>query len=38
VCVTDLPGDPGGVLVLQDAMELDDVRYDPSERAAPHRL
>ncbi|ETL88550.1 hypothetical protein L917_12382 [Phytophthora nicotianae] len=31
MCVTDLPGDPDGVLVLHDVMELVDEVYEPSE-------
>ncbi|KAG7376193.1 hypothetical protein PHYPSEUDO_014084 [Phytophthora pseudosyringae] len=31
MCVTDLPGDPDGVLVLHDVMELVDVAYEPGE-------
>ncbi|KAG2774041.1 hypothetical protein Pcac1_g15071 [Phytophthora cactorum] len=31
MCVTDLPGDPDGVLVLHDVMELVDEAYDPGE-------
>lgn len=31
MCVTDLPGDPDGVLVLHDVMELVDEAYEPSE-------
>ncbi|GMF31727.1 unnamed protein product [Phytophthora lilii] len=33
MCVTDLPGDPDGVLVLHDVMELVDEAYEPA--AAP---
>jgi hypothetical protein len=32
MCVTDLPGDPDGVLVLHDAMKLVDVAYVPPVR------
>lgn len=31
MCVTDLPGDPDGVLVLHDVMELVDNAFDPME-------
>eukprot|EP00644_Phytophthora_capsici_P011750 jgi/Phyca11/19663/fgenesh1_pg.PHYCAscaffold_50_\ len=31
MCVTDLPGDPDGVLVLHDVMELVDEAYEPGE-------
>ncbi|KAG6618442.1 uncharacterized protein IUM83_01056 [Phytophthora cinnamomi] len=31
MCVTDLPGDPDGVLVLHDVMELVDEAYEPVE-------
>ncbi|POM69734.1 Hypothetical protein PHPALM_13962 [Phytophthora palmivora] len=31
MCVTDLPGDPDGVLVLHDVMELVDEAYEPIE-------
>ncbi|KAL3670629.1 hypothetical protein V7S43_003821 [Phytophthora oleae] len=31
MCVTDLPGDPDGVLVLHDVMDLVDEAYEPVE-------
>ncbi|KAE9015409.1 hypothetical protein PR003_g15676 [Phytophthora rubi] len=34
MCVTDLPGDPDGVLVLHDVMELVDEAYEPIEGCA----
>ncbi|OWY99638.1 hypothetical protein PHMEG_00029332 [Phytophthora megakarya] len=34
MCVTDLPGDPDGVLVLHDVMELVDEAYEPVEGSA----